>query len=252
MNTRTRTVLRTLVILGLLNANECLAEKGHRAVIFENTEATQETAPPSDDLKIDSIEITDITNPLRPKRVETKVGSPSFGGLKERTNDERLDEARSVFNFGKEIWDFIKENRAVVNVTNDYANALPPGVDSALTMSGFSNLQSRKYRVTVKNLVGLKLAEVEFAVVHQYGGKHNKTGNYLNSVSIVPRTIWTTWSVGVEGSVRVGAISNVGSQADPIAAMTLEMNLKFTTPVNTLEQTNVFQVRGDSADVTAH
>lgn len=238
-----------VMFLGLLWTGYGFTETVHKGGIPEEAEIKTESSGPSDDLKIETIEVIDITNPRQTKKLE---GDGKKSVLDEDTSGrDGIQRAQEIFNFGKEIWDFIKSNRGVVNTRNDYANALPRGVESAMELAGFSNLQSHRYRVVVKNAFGMKMAEVEFTVVHQYGGRHNGTGRYLSSVSVVPSSIWVFWAIGVEGSVRVGGISNVGTQENPIAAMTVELSLKFSSPVNTVQETRVFQLRGDSADIIA-
>lgn len=45
-----------------------------------------------------------------------------------------------IIKIGKAVWDFIKDNRAVVDMKTDWAGAMPKGIPTPIDMSGWQTV----------------------------------------------------------------------------------------------------------------
>jgi hypothetical protein len=157
----------------------------------------------------------------------------------------------SIVNLGKEIWAVVEANQPVVDISYDYATALPRGVTSAADLEGFSDLTSQSWRVWGENLYGMTVYDVTYTLVHQYGGAYQGKGRYLATVAVLPSNVDVLWGYKVSLNVtNVGAL-NVGSAEAPVGSVNLEMAFKVSTVIKSHTSTTLFQFRGDSADVNA-
>jgi hypothetical protein len=155
----------------------------------------------------------------------------------------------TIINIGKLAWEIIKENRAVVNTCVDYANALPKGVTDATQLAGFSQLQFKTYNYLAKNALGGTLADITYTVVHQYGGTLAGQGKFLSTVSVIPSKIRVTWGNRVDFQTTKVAVTNVGTDTEPVASIVMETQIELSNVFDKLHKTQVFQINGSSPDV---
>ena len=45
-----------------------------------------------------------------------------------------------IIKIGKSVWDFIKDNQAVVDMKTDWAGAMPKGIQTPIDMSGWKTV----------------------------------------------------------------------------------------------------------------
>ncbi len=154
-----------------------------------------------------------------------------------------------IINIGKKVWEVIKENQPVVNIKYQYANALPQGVKGSESLERFSPLQYRSYRTYGENTFGMTVYDVTYTVVHRYGGSYEGRGQYLDTVTVLPSHVEAMWGYTVDFNVDKVSTVNIGTKADPIASLALELNFKVSTVIKKSEDHVVFEFRGDSPKV---
>lgn len=154
-----------------------------------------------------------------------------------------------IINLGEKIWSIIEKNKPVEDVQYKYANALPKGANPG-DLEGFSSLQYRSYRQYGKNTFGATVYDVTYTAIHRYKGDLGGVGQYLENVTVLPHKVSVGW--GYTLNLGVGSVStvNVGTHAEPIGDLTMELKLKVSTVMKIYEYNTVFEFRGDSAQAS--
>lgn len=155
----------------------------------------------------------------------------------------------AIVNLAQKAWDIIKANAPVANVKFQFANALPKGLSDSSALTGFSDLQSKSVRIWGTNMWGATVYDVTLTAVHQYGGRYNGKGQYLETVSVVPSNLSVLWGYTVNYSVENITTTNGGSADNPVAKMALHAKFKVETVMQKNETNTVYQFSGDSAEV---
>jgi hypothetical protein len=188
----------------------------------------------------------DILDPIpRPDDFNLPLPIPGpIGG------NETLVILEQIINLGERVWKFIADNKPVINVKRNYANALPKGVRSSEDLDGWSALQYRSYRMHGKNGFGAKVYDVTYTLVHRYQGNYDGQGMYLENATVLPHKVEALWGYTVDVGVdSVGAV-NVGSKAAPVGSLVMELYFKVGTVIKASEFRSVYEFRGDRSDVT--
>jgi len=155
-----------------------------------------------------------------------------------------------IINIGKKVWTIIKDNAPVVNLSYDYANAVPDGLANSKSLTGFSDLMTESWVMTAKNGFGVEVYKVQYTLVHQYGGSYNGKGKYLETVAVVPTKVDVAWGYTVNFSVKQVSATNLGTKENPVAGLTLETSFRSSTPIKDIQRKRIFLFRGDSSKVT--
>lgn len=162
--------------------------------------------------------------------------------------DISLDE---IINLIKQVWQVIENNKPVVTVQYDYANAVPKGVDPSSDLAGFSNLMSKSYDVNLVNGFGQKVVELSYTLVHMYNGNVDGKGRYLENVTVLPTKVNVLWGYNLNMAVKRITTVNTGTREDPIASLVMQLEYVVKTPLKEMQSRSAFQFRGDSAKVIA-
>lgn len=156
-----------------------------------------------------------------------------------------------IANLGKTIWTVINNNAPVATLQYDYATGLPKGVASAAELDNFSDLNFETYRFYFTNGLGSTVIDVEYTLVHQFGGSYEGRGKYLATVAIVPTKVEVSWGHKINMKAATISSLNVGTAEDPVASVTLEMSYEVRTVFQTFATRKLYQFRGDSAEIIA-
>ena len=191
----------------------------------------------------------DILDPLpipRPDdfNLPLPIPGPIGGG------SETLVIIEQIVNIGERIWKFVTDNKPVINVKRNFANALPKGIRSSEELDGWSALQYRSYRMWAKNAFGGVAYDFTYTLTHRFQGNYDGKGLYLENATILPQKVEASWGYTLDVGVdNVGAV-NVGTKADPVGSLVMEMSFKVGTALKALEFRKVYEFRGDRSDVT--
>ncbi len=166
-----------------------------------------------------------------------------------RTSMAALTTVRSagqIINTALKLWKIIEDNRPVVNVNTQYATALPKGPKHWTDMGGWKSPKGAVYELTAKNLAGIEVVHVRYQVLRTYGGRYRGKGQYLTAVTVQP-TVKVDWGYhfDMDASIPDPGIVNVGTPADPVAGMTVELAWRVSTCLMDSRGKGLYFVRGD-------
>jgi hypothetical protein len=152
-----------------------------------------------------------------------------------------------IVNIATKVWQIIKDNAPVVNIDTKYATAYPEGITSATQLANWSRPKSYVYGFYAENLYGSTTIDVKYKVTYTYNGTYKGKGKYLTAVTVVPEKVQVSWGYRFHMSAQVpdSTIANVGSEADPVAAMQLKLNWTMATVLKEVDGTSVYYVEGN-------
>ena len=153
----------------------------------------------------------------------------------------------AIVNLMDKIWGIIEKNQPVVNITTNYANAVPFGTSHWTQLQGWSKPAVKKYSFAMKNAYGTEVSKVVYQVHYTYAGNFQGKGMFLPGVTIEPISVVTAWGykVTLVSEVPDSSIANVGTHEDPIAAMQLQLKWVVHTAIKDISSKAIYYVRGD-------
>ena len=152
-----------------------------------------------------------------------------------------------VINIGAKLWDIIKLNAPVANVSTSYAVAVPQGITEWNQLAGWKKPKSYTYVFSARNFYGAKVVDVRYKVIFTYGGGYKGKGQYLTGVTMAPSATNVSWGYRFSLSAKVpdSTIVNAGTDTDPIAAMQLNAVWQIATTLKENNGTSVYYIQGD-------
>lgn len=152
-----------------------------------------------------------------------------------------------IINIGQKIWKIVEDNRPVVDVKTHYATALPEGAKGWASMGGWQRPKGTIYQLTVKNAYGIQVINLRYQVLRTAGGSYKGTGKYLTAVTVEPLLVDVAWGYhfSVEASVPDTSIVNVGTSANPVAAMMAQLGWHITTALKDTQGKGLYYLQGD-------
>lgn len=224
-------------------------------IIFWNLTANAHaTVSGADDLyfTIAKVRVREIPeNNQAPQPTQSSAySSPSWpsilnGGPKKPGKGGDGIDIETIINLGKELWQFIVDNKPVVNIRTDRATALPKGVTHASELEGWIGPTLKTYEMTFENAYGLEVIDFKFRVNYTYNGSYNGQGQYLANVTIIPALVDVAWGYTFNARVAIPSVLNVGSKAAPVAGVEIQIRYSVDTVMKHYEETYDFFVRGD-------
>lgn len=152
-----------------------------------------------------------------------------------------------IVNLAEKIFGIIKENKPVVNITTNYANAVPYGTSHWTQLQGWSKPSTRKYAFSMKNGFGSEVVKVVYQVHWTHSGNFQGKGKFLTGVTVEPISVNAAWGYTVDLTAEVpdSTVANVGTSEDPIASMQVQLNWKISTVIKVINEKAIYYVQGD-------
>ncbi len=152
-----------------------------------------------------------------------------------------------IVNIASKVWNIIQANAPVVNIDTKYATAYPQGITAAAQLSQWSRPKSYVYGFYAKNLYGSVMIDSEYKVSFTYNGSYKGKGKYLTAVAVIPTSTTVGWGYKFYMSAAVpdSTIANVGTSADPVAAMQMKLSWKMATVLKEQDGTSIYYVEGN-------
>jgi hypothetical protein len=150
-----------------------------------------------------------------------------------------------IFNYGEKIWKVVEAGKPVVQFQTRTANALPANLPHWSRLTGWRDPVSRLYRVTYRNLYGMKVVDFQYRVQYTAGGSLDGQGQYLINVAMMPASVSVAWGYEFDAAGSVGTVVNAGSADRPIGAVELLMSWTVKTVLREMRESSSFFVRGD-------
>lgn len=161
---------------------------------------------------------------------------------------EDLVDAEKVFdkivNIGQKIWKLIAAGKPVFNDKQSSAHALPRNYTCWLDLEGWQPPISRTVKVIFTNAYGVNVIEYFYRLSFVYGGGLNKKGRFITNAVALPAKVEVLWGFNLESNAGVPAVYNVGTVADPVGAMQLDVNWKVSTVLQHMEQIDSYHLDG--------
>lgn len=184
-------------------------------------------------IKSISVEKTEILNDesryLTGDRGTTFCGDTGMSLGEDRELDLEQIEGTidSVITIGKKIWEIVKAGEPVLNVDgqDDYGAVLPKFKQCWMDYEGWNMPKVFKYTYSLQNLYGSEVIKASIKVVYTYGGSYNGQGKFLTNVKVSPMDVYAAWGFTFDVTSYFNEGFNMGTKADPIAA--LEINTRF-------------------------
>lgn len=158
-----------------------------------------------------------------------------------------VDTLENIVNLVEKVFAIIEKNQPVVNITTNYANAVPFGTSHWTQLQGWSRPATKKYAFSMKNAYGSEVVKVAYQVHYTYNGNFQGKGKFLTGVTVEPISVTTAWGykVTLVSEVPDSTIANVGTHDDPIASMQVQLKWTVHTMVKDLTAKNIYYVQGD-------
>lgn len=173
----------------------------------------------------------------------TPPGNP--GGLGNIT--DIVSNIDNIVNLAQKIWGIIEANAPVVNITVNYANAVPYGTSHWTQLQGWSKPATKKYAFTMKNGFGSQAVKVTYQVHYTYAGNFQGKGKFLTGVTVEPLNVEALWGYKVDlvAEVPDSTVANVGTHENPIASMQVKLKWKVHTVIKDITEEAIYYVQGD-------
>ncbi|NCN26960.1 hypothetical protein GW915_05235 [bacterium] len=150
-----------------------------------------------------------------------------------------------IVQIGKVIWDFIKENRAIVDLEKNVAHVVPEGVTQWEQLSGWSDPKNYMYKVSYKNGYGVNVVNLKYYVLYTPNGGHEGVGQYLANVTVMPAEMTASWGYTVNARTNIHRALNVGTSEDPIANVLMDITWSVSTVVKKSIESLTFSLSGN-------
>lgn len=152
----------------------------------------------------------------------------------------------AIIDVAFKVWDIVVAGKPVVNVHYKNVAALPMISNGDWTqLTGWQNERTITYSVSAKNAYGIKTVDLEYQLKLRAGGGLNGVGKYIASARVVPSKVDVKWGYNIDVSVEVPTIINVGTKANPIAAINMDVKYKVSTILRSYSKTEFYEVHGD-------
>lgn len=150
------------------------------------------------------------------------VTSPE--GKKEIVNPSRHEQAKvdpaQIVQIGKTIWAIIQDNQPSVNATEDWAGAIPDGMNGQWTkLQDWKSYVSKPFKFEFKNFLGMKLTDYEWTFKFDFNGNINGTGLYVTNLGAATTQVYAYLSEHVDVSCKALTPINTGTTQSPVASM---------------------------------
>lgn len=149
-----------------------------------------------------------------------------------------------IINIGKKIWAVVETGRPVVNIKTDVATALPAGSRCWNDLQAWSRPETRVFAVKVVNGYGIDVIKFNYRVSYLTGGTVNGIGKYIGYAAIEPAELSVAWGYTFSASAHAPTVFNMGTKADPLAGMQIQVKYSVDTVMKHTEITQAYFITG--------
>ncbi|MEI7529161.1 MAG: hypothetical protein WCK76_09465 [Elusimicrobiota bacterium] len=152
-----------------------------------------------------------------------------------------------LINIGAKVWDIIKLNAPVADISTNYAAVVPRGITEWNQLAEWKKPKSYLYGFSARNMYGTTIIDVKYKVIFAYGGAYHGKGRYLTGVTMLPSVTNIAWGYRFHLAAQVpdSTIMNVGTDADPVAALQLKTDWKISTTIKDNSGASAYYMQGD-------
>lgn len=156
----------------------------------------------------------------------------------------------TIISIGKKIYTIVEQGKPIVTREEAVWKLLPKlrgqEVDD-MDLEGWYSPVFRKYNIAFKNLYGMTMVSLQYAINYTYGGQYDGKGRYLTGVEVRPENLLVRWGYNFDAKVTRVAIVNHGSKRNPVVGMTVKLSYKIKTVLNEFQQDSSYHIKGDGS-----
>lgn len=146
---------------------------------------------------------------------------------------------------GRQFWDIIVANKPVLETETPMVHAVPKGLNCWTDLEGWKAPIARSYEVVYENKLGMEVVKFRFRLQFSYGGSHKGRGRYLANVTVLPAEVNVSWGYKFNAKLDVAQALNMGTKADPIAELEMNLHWNVSTWIKESENSVHFSVDGN-------
>lgn len=209
------------------------------ALLMGATAHAESTAWP---WEIKSVQLREIQDPsAKPLDVTKDCGTHS-SPADPFVDDVSWDE---IVRIGQQVWKIIEDNKPVLEISTPVVHALPRGLNCWSDLENWQAPVTRSYEIVYLNGWDMEVVKFRFRLHYTYGGGKEGRGRYLANVTVMPGELSVVMGYKFNARVEVGQTVNLGSVADPLAGIELNLRWNVQTLVKESENSYHFFVQGD-------
>jgi hypothetical protein len=152
-----------------------------------------------------------------------------------------------IINIGKAIWQIVEDGKPAVTKTINTASALPRGVSCWTDLSGWSRPFYKTFLVQYENAYGVKVVDFRYRLIYMARGSVDGVGKYITNATFVISKLNVSWGFTFNATVEVPSVFNLGTKANPVAGMQMNMHWTVDTTVRHEEATQSYFISGDGS-----
>jgi hypothetical protein len=149
-----------------------------------------------------------------------------------------------IINIGTKIWNVVEKGRPVANYNAQKATALPQNVRRWDQLQNWQRPTSRVQSVVYKNLYGIEVVRFTYRVISLYGGDVSGIGRYIGYATVEPIEMSVAFGFSFNAGAKVDAVYNMGSSANPVAGMLLNVSWTVNTILKTTTEGQSYTLDG--------
>lgn len=215
------------------------APAAHAAPIYSNE---GESAEIIDLFEVDSVEVRAL---------------PDIGGVSLLVNNECGDASvmstpldgitwEDIVNIGQQVWKIIEDNKPVLHAELPVAHAMPKGLKCWSDLERWNAPRTQSYEVLYKNKFGMEVVKFRFRLQFTFGGTRvGGTGRYIANATVAAGQIDVMWAYTFNANLEVARAVNLGTSADPIAGLEMNLHWNVKTWVKESENSVHFFITGN-------
>ncbi len=138
----------------------------------------------------------------------------------------KLPPAGDLSSIGQVLWPLIQENEITFDPAKHFIHALPLGVASPSSLSGWKAGRASPVKILFENPLKEDVIVLDLILTFDYAGKYQGKGNYLANVRLLPANVSVMSLYRLTCIVDVAAPVNRGSAQNPLWAVRLFALLK--------------------------
>lgn len=152
-----------------------------------------------------------------------------------------------IINILKKIWDFVKENKPVVNTAVDVASAVPQGITNWQQLAGWQQKHTGQYIVEYVNGFGVTVVKIVLRIHFYHHGNYNGVGRYITCATATIDEMNVLWGYTLNATMKIpdSSIVNIGTSSNPVAAMQMFVHWTVDTIIQHQEGSVTYAIDGN-------
>jgi hypothetical protein len=139
-----------------------------------------------------------------------------------------------------------------IEIKTFLANGIPASAQDAGELSDCTQPKTEQLATIAKNVFGVAVVEVEYAVAFQYRCRHGGHGAYIANARVYPTRVFALWGFGLDFRVEKVTVTNVGTAEAPVANLALHTRIDLRSPFSSDAKTQIVELDGATGAVHTH